>query len=136
MVGKAPHPKRHDHSQPRGSQAARESAHRQAHTQASRDDNLRQKIVRALTPAKIDKLLREQLPYSWMSSIELFKELSDASPNIAWAKDTFALMVRRSNELQVLWMIFQRGLNQISMNQSPNLLLAFGQGHHAFQNQG
>ena len=47
-------------------------------------------------PAEIDKLLRAQLPYSWMSSITaLLKQVSGASPNTAWAEDKFALMVWR-----------------------------------------
>ena len=60
------------------------------------NDMLRQNIVPPMVPAKIEKLLHEQLPYSWMSSIAaLFKEVSDASPNTAWATDRFALTVWR-----------------------------------------
>ena len=60
------------------------------------NDRLRQNIVPPLVPAVIEKLLHEELPYSWMSSIAaLFKEVSEASPNTAWATDRFALTVWR-----------------------------------------
>ena len=60
------------------------------------NDRLRQNMVPPLVPAEIDKLLHEQPPYSWMSSIAaLFKEVSDASPNTAWATDRFSLTVWR-----------------------------------------
>ena len=62
------------------------------------DDRLRQNTPKQIwyhiSGPEIDKLLQEQLPYAWMSSIvALFKEVSGSSPNAAWAQDKFALTV-------------------------------------------
>ena len=60
------------------------------------NDRLCQNMVPPLKPPETDKLLHEQLPYAWMSSIvALFKEVSGSSPNAAWAQDKFALTVQR-----------------------------------------